>query len=85
MYYVYMLQNVRNETDFYMGYSSDLEKRIQQHSEGKNASTKGKKWCVVCYEAYISEGVARDRERKLKHGGRVERFLIGRVKSQFKE
>ena len=29
MYYVYVLQNVRKETEFYAGYSSDLKKRVQ--------------------------------------------------------
>ena len=85
MYYVYVLQNVQDETDFYTGYSSDLKKRVEQHNEGKNTCTRGKRWRVVYYEAYISEEVARDRERKLKNDGRVKRFLFERIKSQFGE
>ena len=83
MYYVYVLQNLCDETDFYTGYSRDLKKRVLQHNEGRNPATRGSKWRVVYYEAYISESVARDRERKLKHDGRVKRFLFDRVKSQF--
>jgi len=84
MYYVYVLQNMADEDDFYTGYTSDLKRRLQQHNSGDNISTKGKKWCIAYYEAYQSESVARDRERKLKHDGRVKRFLMQRIKSQFK-
>ena len=85
MYYVYVLQNVRNENDFYTGYSSDLKRRFRQHNEGRNTSTRGKEWRIVYYEAYVSERVARNRERVLKHDGRVKRFLMDRIKSQFEE
>jgi putative endonuclease len=85
MYYLYVLQNVRDAADFYTGYSRDLKKRVEQHNGGKNTSTKGKRWREVYYEADISETVARDRERVLKHDGRVKRFLFDRIKSQFAE
>ena len=85
MYYVYVLQNVQQETDFYTGYSRDLKRRFKEHNEGKNTSTRGKKWRIVYYEAYVSEAVARNRERVIKHDGRVRRFLMDRVKSQFEE
>ena len=85
MYYVYILQNEQDETDFYTGYSSDLKRRFREHNEGKNTSTQGKKWRIVYYEAYISESVARNRERVLKHDGRAKRFLMDRIRSQFEE
>ena len=83
MYYVYVLQNVREAADMYVGYSSDLKKRVEQHNAGQNTSTRGRKWRVVYYEAYISEAVARNRERRLKHDGRVKRYLFERIRSQF--
>ena len=85
MYYVYVLQNVDDDADFYTGYSRELKRRVAQHNAGRNPSTQGKRWRVVYYEAYISEAVARDRERILKHDGRVKRFLFERIKSQFRE
>jgi putative endonuclease len=85
MYYVYVLQNVQNERDFYTGYTDDLRRRLKQHNEGHTASTRGREWRLVYYEAYISEKVARNRERVLKHDGRVKRFLMDRIKSQFEE
>ena len=83
MYYIYVIQNLDNSEDFYLGFSRDLRRRVRSHNSGKNASTKGKKWRLVYYEAYSSESVARNRERKLKHDGRVKRFLMQRIKSQF--
>lgn len=83
MYYVYVLFNEDNSNDTYLGYSSDLRKRVMQHSSNMNASTKGRRWKLVYYEAYLSEKVARNRERKLKHDGRVKRFLFERIRGQF--
>ncbi len=85
MYYVYVLQNVRDEKDFYTGYTNDLRRRFKQHNEGHTTSTRGKEWRIAYYEAYISEKVARNRERILKHDGRVKRFLMERIKSQYEE
>ncbi len=82
MFYVYVLQNIADETDYYLGYSSDLVARLKSHNEGKNKSTKNKQWRVVYYEAYISEAIARQREYKLKRNPRMKRFLMDRIKSQ---
>ena len=83
MYYVYVLFNEDNSKDTYLGYSSDLRKRVMQHNSNMNASTKGRRWKLAYYEAFLSEQVARNRERKLKHDGRVKRFLFERIRSQF--
>ncbi len=83
MYYVYIFRCVHDHDDFYTGYTSDLRRRFQEHNSGRNTSTKGKEWELVYYEAYMSESVARERERMLKHDGRVKRYLMERIKSQF--
>ena len=64
MYYVYAL--VAENGKYYFGSTSDLKKRIASHNKGKNRSTKGKKWKLVYYEAYISQKDAFVREKKLK-------------------
>jgi putative endonuclease len=84
MYYMYVLFEKTNHAATYMGYTSNLEKRVQTHNSGGNTSTRGKEWELVYYEAYISEHAARERERMLKHDGRVKRFLMERVRKQFK-
>ncbi len=82
MFYVYVLQNVKEANDYYLGYSSNLRERLKSHNAGKNKSTKNKTWKVVYYEAYESETIARQREYKLKHNPRMRQLLMERVKSQ---
>ena len=81
MYYIYVLQN--EQGDFYIGYTSDLKRRLREHNSGQNPSTKLHSWELVYYEAYRSEIVARDRETKLKAHGRSKQLLLERVKAQF--
>ena len=80
MYYVYVLQNEANKDDFYLGYSANLKQRFEDHNSGKNKSTKGRKWRLVYYEAYISKSAAIKREAVLKKDGRSRRHLMQRVK-----
>ena len=84
MYYVYVLLNIDNQTEFYLGYSKDLRKRVEKHNKGYNYSTKGKNWKLVYYEAYLTESYARKREYKLKNNRRMKQFLIERIKSSIK-
>jgi len=84
MYFVYVLQSVEEPDNHYTGYTSDLKKRIASHNAGESRYTRGRRWRLVYYEAYVSEAIARDRERKLKHDGRVKRFLMERIKTQYK-
>lgn len=70
MYYVYLLRNqITDET--YIGYTSDLKKRIKEHN-GKNPK-------LLYYEAYASEKDARARERMLKQRGQTVRRLKERL------
>ena len=80
MHYVYVIQNARVPEEFYIGFTSDLRQRMRQHNSGLNASTRGREWRLVYYEAYRSKRSAMRRERMLKHDGRVRRFLMQRVK-----
>ncbi len=66
MYYVYVLQN-ELKTKTYVGYTSDLKRRLKEHNESNKGYTGRGKWGLIYYEAYLSEEDARERERKLKH------------------
>ncbi len=79
MYYVYLI--VSDNGSRYVGYTNDLRKRLDEHSNGENISTKGKKWRLVYYEAYLSKKDAMERERKLKQRGRSKQLLYERVKN----
>jgi putative endonuclease len=66
MYYVYIL---RSEVDknFYVGYSSDLRKRFEQHNNGLVTSTKNRRpLTLVYYEACLNQQDATHREKYLK-------------------
>ena len=68
MYYVYILYSLK-DTDFYTGYSSNLELRVKEHQNGLVESTRHRRPLrLVYYEAYISEANARSREVFYKSG-----------------
>ena len=66
MFYVYILKN--NDTDrYYIGSTSNLERRLKEHSKGKTRTTRILGTNELVYtEVYKTEKEARDREKKLK-------------------
>ncbi|MBI4088595.1 GIY-YIG nuclease family protein [Candidatus Kaiserbacteria bacterium] len=67
MYYVYLLQDERGE--LYVGYSSDLKKRIQDHTYKKVTTTKIYKGpLLIWYCAFKNKKAALDFEKYLKVG-----------------
>ncbi len=66
MYCVYLIQN-KVTKEIYIGYTNDLRKRIIEHNQGLNKSTKYRKpLLLIYYEAYVSLKDAQIREKKLK-------------------
>lgn len=66
MFYVYVLQSEK-DGKFYVGFSTDLKKRVKYHKQGKNKSTKGRRPLkLIYYEAHASEKDARRREKYFK-------------------
>ncbi len=67
-YYVYVLRSIRFERN-YVGFSSDVEKRLKEHNGGKTKSTKGyRPWRILFYEEFSTKKEALDREKYLKSG-----------------
>ena len=67
MYYVYLLQSKKDNTT-YIGYTSDLKKRLTEHNQGKTKSIKHKiPYGLIYYEAYFNKTDARKRELELKN------------------
>ena len=79
MYYVYVLKN--KDGDIYIGYTSDLKQRLKNHNSGRNVSTRGHKWQLVYYEAYLSKQDAYKREQNLKKHGQAKRWLKERIQN----
>ena len=82
MFYVYVLQSEADE-GLYIGFTSDLKRRLTEHQEGLSFSTSYRRpWRLIYYEAYLEEADALGRERYLKSGG-GRRFLAKQLKAHF--
>ncbi len=79
MYYVYLLQD--DNKKIYIGYSSNLRRRITEHNRKNVYTTKRmENPHLIYYEAYDSEITAKIREQKLKQFGSSYHGLIKRIK-----
>jgi putative endonuclease len=75
MFYVYVLQS-ESDDGLYIGFSTDLRRRIKEHNEGRAFATSFRgPWRLIYYEAYLDEEDAQGRERYLKSGS-GRRFLM---------
>tara|TARA_B100001059_G_scaffold230338_1_gene264398 strand:+ start:366 stop:611 length:246 start_codon:yes stop_codon:yes gene_type:complete len=81
MYYVYMLKLKSVKPLTYVGYTSDLKKRIKLHNSGKGAKfTRGRKWTLIYKEKYKSKKEAISREYYIKKN----RSLRKKIKENYK-
>jgi len=65
-YYIYVLQSTIDDC-FYTGYTSNLKKRINDHNNGKVASTKHRRPLKLLYfEGCLNQQDATHREKYLK-------------------
>ena len=69
VYYVYLIKTVKGFLNkSYVGYSNNLNKRLDSHNKNKGAkSTKGYKWMVIYKKKFISKNEAMSYEYKLKN------------------
>jgi len=66
MHYVYLIRSLR-DSSLYIGSTSDLRQRLQQHNALKSKSTKGHApYELIYYEAYKAKHDALTREIQLK-------------------
>jgi putative endonuclease len=74
MFYVYILHS-ESDRGLYIGFSTDLRRRMKEHREGKAFATSHRRpWRLIYYEAYLEEEDALGREKFLKSGS-GRRFL----------
>ena len=79
-YYTYVLLSEK-DNKFYTGYTTDLKRRFEEHSNGKVSSTKNRRPLkLIYYEACLNQTDATHREKYLKtfHG---KMFIRNRLKS----
>ena len=76
-YCVYLLiSNHKNKIFTYVGYTKNLQKRLNLHNISRGAKyTKGRKWIVFHKEIFDSKSKAMSREYKLKKDRKFRNFL----------
>ena len=73
-YYVYILKSKSNEERIYIGYTSDLNKRIEEHSNPESSSYTRQyaPWALETYTVFKDKQLAQQFEIYLKsHSGRA--------------
>ena len=69
MYYVYLLQSEAHADQRYIGYTTDLKKRMLAHNSGNSQHTaKYIPWKLISYHAFLDKQKAREFEYYLKTG-----------------
>ncbi len=67
-YYIYILQS-QKDSSLYIGYTSDLKKRFQEHNNGESQAIKPfRPYKLIFYEAFLNRLDAKRREEYLKGG-----------------
>jgi len=79
MFYVYLLHSTK-DNGFYIGYSTDLKRRLAEHTRGASFATNSRgPWKLLYYEAYTEREDAEGREKFLKSGA-GRRFLRAQLR-----
>ena len=67
-FYVYMiLSKINNKYVSYVGYTTNLNKRVLLHNNSKGAKfTKGNFWKIIYKKKYLTKNIAMVEEYKLK-------------------
>jgi putative endonuclease len=82
MFYVYILKSEKNNS-YYIGYCSNIDRRLNQHNKGFVKSTKKyAPWKLVYIEEYKDRIEAMKREKQIKSW--KKRCLIEKLIKHFK-
>jgi putative endonuclease len=69
MFYVYFLRSLKNPSKTYVGYTSNLQQRLETHNSGGSVHTRlYKPWKLVVYVAFNTEEKALAFEKYIKIG-----------------
>ena len=80
MYFVYILKSEK-DNKLYVGYSKNLDSRINQHNEGLVASTENRRPLhLIYFEACLNQQDATHREKYLKTAW-GKRYIKSRLKN----
>ena len=75
-YFVYVIASIKPFVKTYVGWTNNINKRIEKHNLGKGAkSTRGRKWKLIYKEKFDSKINALKREYKIKKDKNFRRIL----------
>ena len=76
-FFVYLLiTKQKNKFISYVGYTTNLYKRLELHNFSKGAKfTKGKKWKLIYYKKYNTKYIAIQEEYKLKNNYKLRKQI----------
>lgn len=76
--FVYVIASARGGNyRTYVGWTTDLDRRLQQHNNGTGAkSTRGQQWFLLYAERYDTRRAAMSREWYLKRDKRMRKMLV---------
>jgi predicted GIY-YIG superfamily endonuclease len=67
VYYVYSIQSKNNPDRYYVGLTTDLERRLEEHNTGKSIHTnRYKPWNLTIYVVFSDKDKAEKFEKYLK-------------------
>ncbi len=79
MFWVYIIKN-EEKRKYYIGYTGNLEKRLEYHNKGLNKSTRKLKWTLVYSKEFKTKREAILTERfikKQKSRKFIEKLITG--------
>jgi putative endonuclease len=77
MFYVYVIKSLKCNI-YYVGLSSDPERRLKEHNKGDSKFTKGyRPWILVYKERFNDRSQARKREVYLKRTFNKKKIISG--------
>ncbi|KPJ96643.1 MAG: excinuclease ABC subunit C [Gammaproteobacteria bacterium SG8_11] len=79
-FYVYVLHSQKDK-NFYVGYTDNLNRRVEDHTKGKVSSTKNRRPLKLIYwEGCLNQNDALGREKYLKTAW-GKRYIKNRIKN----
>ena len=67
MYFVYSIQSELEPDRYYVGLTTDIERRLEEHNSGKSIHTnKFRPWKLISYTAFVGKSRAKKFETYLK-------------------
>ena len=77
MYFVYLIVSKnKKRTISYVGYTSNIEKRLKNHNDSKGAKfTRGRKWKLKFFKSYTKKKIAMQEEYKLKKNYKLRKKI----------